>query len=149
MYWKVPRIVPCAVRFGGVVGSIERLPATAGAPVFARPKSSSFAPALRQHDVARLEIAMDDAGAMGCGECVGDLNPNLQRLVERQRTFLQSLFQRLAFQVLHDQEVDPVLATDVVTRDRCADDSGPRASWPRARTAASGQGLRRRARGGL
>ena len=47
MYWNVPRIVPCAVRFGGVVGSIDRpLAATTGAALFARPKSSSLAPAL-------------------------------------------------------------------------------------------------------
>ena len=45
-------------------------------------------------------------------EGISNLNPDLQRLVERQRTFLQALFERLALQALHDQEVDPRLAAD-------------------------------------
>ena len=48
------------------------------------------------------------------GERIRDLNGNLQRMVERERTFLQPLLQRLAIQVLHYQEVDSVLTTDVV-----------------------------------
>ncbi len=45
MYWKVPRIAPCAVRSGGVVGSVDNVaPGTVDAPIFASPKSSSFAP---------------------------------------------------------------------------------------------------------
>ena len=114
MYWNVPRIVPCAVRFGGVVGSIDRLPATAWSASLRQPEIEQLRARLRQHDVARLEIAMDDAGAVRSRERVGNLNPDLQRLVERQRTLLQPLFERLALQVLHDQEVDPVLAADVV-----------------------------------
>ena len=47
-------------------------------------------------------------------ERVGDLNRHLQRLVERQCALRQSLRQRLPFQMLHHQEVDPVLAADVV-----------------------------------
>ena len=37
-------MVPCAVTLAGVVGAIVPAPATAAAFVFARPKSSSFAP---------------------------------------------------------------------------------------------------------
>ncbi len=40
----------------------------------------------------------------------------LERLIERQRALLQPLGQRVALQVLHDQEVDPVLGADVVQR---------------------------------
>ena len=88
MYWNVPRIVPCAVRFGGVVGQRRRpAPATTGAPILASPKSSSFAPAFVEHDVAGLQIAMDDARAMRLVERVGDLDRDLERLVERQRPF--------------------------------------------------------------
>ena len=43
MYRNVPRIVPCAVTFAGVVGAIEPETATTGAVVFARPKSRSLA----------------------------------------------------------------------------------------------------------
>ena len=44
MYWNVPRIVPCTVIPAGVVGNIDPLATVpAGAPVFARPKSSSLA----------------------------------------------------------------------------------------------------------
>jgi hypothetical protein len=39
---------------------------------------------------------------------------DLQRLIERQRAFLQPLLQRLAFEVLHDEEVDRAVATNVV-----------------------------------
>jgi hypothetical protein len=45
MYWNVPRIVPCAVRLGAIVGAIVPLTETTGVFVFARPKSSNFAPA--------------------------------------------------------------------------------------------------------
>ena len=43
-------------------------------------------PILRQHDVARLQVAVDDAGAVRRVERVGDLRRAMpQRLVERQR----------------------------------------------------------------
>lgn len=47
MYWNVPRIAPCAVKFDGDVGSIDApAPAMTDALTFARPASSSFAPLL-------------------------------------------------------------------------------------------------------
>ncbi len=45
MYWNVPRIVPATVRFAGVVGSSVAPPVGDPVACFARPKSSSFAPA--------------------------------------------------------------------------------------------------------
>ncbi len=57
---------------------------------------------------------MDDAFAMRLVERVRNLNPKLQRLVERHCALRQSLSQRLSLQVLHHKEIDPVLATDVV-----------------------------------
>ena len=59
---------------------------------------------------------MDDPRAMRLVERVGDLNREGQRLIERQRAFRQSLRERLAFEVLHDQIVDAVLVADVVKR---------------------------------
>ena len=44
---------------------------------------------------------------------VGDLDRNLQCLIQRQGTLFQPLGQRLAHQVLHDQEVDAVLLADI------------------------------------
>ena len=79
-----------------------------------QPEIEQLRARLRQHDVAGLQVAMDDAFAMRLVERVRNLNPKLQRLVERQCALRQSLGQRLALQVLHDQEVDAVLTTDVV-----------------------------------
>ena len=111
MYWNVPTIVPSAVsgprrRRQPVAGAT----AGGGEPNFARPKSSSFAPVSRQHHVARLEVAMDDAGAMRAVERVGDLDGDAAapdraaagRSSRRSR-------ERLAFEMLHHQEVDAVL----------------------------------------
>ena len=67
-----------------------------------------------QHDVARLQIPVDDPLPVRLVQRIRDLNSNLQCLIQRQRALLQPVGQRLALQVLHDQEVDPVLAADVV-----------------------------------
>lgn len=69
---------------------------------------------LRQHDIAALEITMRHAVAVGRIERARDFNRDLQRLLQRQRAFLQFLRERLAFQKLHHQEVGSVLLTDVV-----------------------------------
>src|SRR5678815_2919902 len=47
-------------------------------------------------------------------EGAGDLNGGLEGLVEGQRAVLQSRGERLPFQVLHDEEVDPILVADVM-----------------------------------
>ena len=84
---------------------------------FASPKSSSFAPRPRQHDVARLQVAMDDPRAVRLVERVRDLNRERQGLVERHRAFpSQPVRERLAFEILHHQEVDAILVADVVQR---------------------------------
>ena len=59
---------------------------------------------------------MDDSEAMGGGKRVGNFDRDRQGLVERQRSFLESRGERLAFQILHHQEVDTVLVTHVVER---------------------------------
>ena len=71
---------------------------------------------LREHDVGWLQIPMDDAGAMGLGERVCDLDRVLERLVTRERSPRQSVRKRLAFDELHDQEISPVLTSDVIQR---------------------------------
>ena len=65
-----------------------------------------------EHDVARLEITVDDAGAMGGREGIRNLNSDLQRLIERQRTFLEALLQRLALQYsMTRKSISPWLPT--------------------------------------
>ena len=59
---------------------------------------------------------MDDAGAVSRGERVRNLNPDPQCVIERQRTFLEPLFECLAFQILHHQKINSVFSTDVVQR---------------------------------
>ena len=59
---------------------------------------------------------MDDRLPVRLVQRVRDLDRHLQRLIQRQRAFFQPLGQRVALQVLHDQEVDPVLLPDVVER---------------------------------
>src|ERR1700730_11813699 len=110
MYWNVPRIVPCAVRCGGVVGNMEKpAPATIGAPVFANPKSSSFAPALVSMTLP--EVAVDDARAVCCIQSTRDLNRHLHSFVDLQGGFFKASSQCLTFEVFHHQEVDAVLPT--------------------------------------
>ena len=45
---------------------------------------------------------------------MGDLDAEAHDLIERERALLQAIRERLALQVLHHQEVDAVLAADVV-----------------------------------
>ncbi len=47
---------------------------------------------------------------------IRDLDGHRERLIQGQRALLQPLRQRVALQVLHDQEVDPVLGADVIER---------------------------------
>ena len=47
---------------------------------------------------------------------IRDLDGDLQRLIQRQRALLHPLGQRLPVEILHDQEVDPVLGADVMER---------------------------------
>jgi hypothetical protein len=56
---------------------------------------------------------MDHTSSMRDSERIRNLNPDLQRLVKRQSTFLDSVLERVAFQVFHDQEIDPILTAHV------------------------------------
>ena len=59
----------------------------------------------RQHDVAGLQIAMDDPALMRVGEGVGDLRGVTERLIHLQWTAFQSGRDGLAFKQLHHQIV--------------------------------------------
>lgn len=62
------------------------------------------------HHVARLEIAVHDVRTVRPVERVGDLNRRHERVVERQRTALEAAGERLAFQILHDEVMNRVMA---------------------------------------
>ena len=70
-----------------LVGSIERPPATPGALLFANRNRAVWRP-IRQHDVARLQIAVDDACTVRGGKRIRDLNADLQGWSSGNRTFL-------------------------------------------------------------
>src|SRR6516165_10592204 len=53
-------------------------------------------------------------GTMRLVQRVCDLRPVLQHLLERQRSFLQTLRQRFSLHTLHHQILDPILMTDVI-----------------------------------
>ncbi len=119
MYWKVPTSVPSAVRGVVWVGwAVRDEPPWGAAPGLARPKSMSLAPDWRQHDVAGLEVAVDEAPAVGAVQRFGDLDADFLDLLGGQGAALEALGQRLALQQLHDQEVHAVLVAHVV---ECAD----------------------------
>jgi len=70
---------------------------------FGQAKSPSTCATFSQHDVRRLQIAMDDALLMRLLQGLSDFGSNLQDLIERQRAFSQALGEGLAFEILHDQ----------------------------------------------
>ena len=91
--------VPAPVSGSGSVGAVQqaldrRLLSVSGEPGQAEveePRSR-----LRQHDVAGLQVAVDDALLVGGGQGVRDLGGAPPGLLERQRPLLQPFGQRLA-----------------------------------------------------
>src|SRR5205814_670941 len=69
-----------------------------------------------QHHVTGLQIAMHHVVSMCRIESVRDLNPDLQRLVDRQRAFLQPVGERLTVEQLHHEERRAVVLSYVVER---------------------------------
>jgi len=57
---------------------------------------------LVHHYIGRLEVAADDAGRLGAGEGVGDLDGDFQRLVELHSSARNKLLQRLAGHVIRE-----------------------------------------------
>ena len=138
MYCMVPRIMPGAVVFTPSPKSLSpgpQQPPADGCFSFASPKSSSLAPLCRQHDVARLQVAMGDALSVRFVQGIRDRDRHLQRLVERQRTSGEPRGQRLALQELHHQEVGALPGGRRRTACRCSDGSARRSSALRARSA--------------
>ena len=75
-------------------------------------------PVVQDEDVARLDVAMDDALLVGVREAVADLHHQRQLALEGHVPALgDDLLQLLAFQVLHDDEQAPLVLAQVVDRD--------------------------------
>ena len=79
-----------------------------------QPKVQELRPRLGQHDVAGLQIPMHDPLPVRLVQRIRNVDGDSQRLIQRQRALLQPLGQRLPVEILHDQEVDPVLVADVM-----------------------------------
>ena len=121
MYWNVPTIVPSAVSGPAIVGECVSV----GDARRCRPgrrrrareaEVHELGAGLGEHDVAGLEVAVDDAGAVRAVERVGDLRADAQHVGERQRPAREARGQRLALDQLHHQVVGVALAADVVQR---------------------------------
>jgi hypothetical protein len=72
----------------------------------------------REHDIAGLEVAVRDSAAMGLVQGAGDLGAVENDLIRRQRAIQQAKGQGFSFEVFHHDEIDIVLAADIV---ECAD----------------------------
>src|SRR6202035_3586399 len=83
--------------------------------VFARPKSISFAPP-GQHDVARLQVAVNHAAAMRLLEPIADFDSIAKNLFDRKRTLAQAIGQSLAVEEFHHQKIDSFLVANIVER---------------------------------
>ena len=83
---------------------------------FCEAKVQQLRARFRQHHVAGLQIAMDDAGAMRRVERRRDLNRHGQRLRRRERARVEAPGQRVPVEQLHDEERRAVVLADVVQR---------------------------------
>ena len=120
MYGRVPRIMPSCVRLSAlpaIVGNDESSEGSlTGAIAFASPKSSSLTPdfvnitlpGFRSRWTIPCRCALSRASAIS--------DAVTQRLLERQRAVGQSIRQRLALQVLHDEVLGLAFPSHVIER---------------------------------
>jgi hypothetical protein len=80
------------------------VPSSARHRGFGQTKVEQLGAALGQHHVGRLQVSMHDPRAMCLVERVGDLHRVLQRLVEGKGPAREASVERLALEVLHDEE---------------------------------------------
>ena len=124
MYCSVPRIVPDAVIGDACVAAMLTLLTTPGpcrSPL-REAEIEQLRARLRQHHVARLQIAVDDARAMRGVERACDVNRDAQRFVHRQtwafgaRRLRKPRLERLAVQQFHHEERRALMVADVEQR---------------------------------
>ena len=83
---------------------------------FCQAEVEQLCPRLREHDVARLQVAMRDASSVRLVQRVGDFDRILQHLLNRQRAFHQALRQCLPLDIFHHQKICVVLMAGIVER---------------------------------
>ncbi len=71
-------------------------------------------PALGDENIRRLDIAVDDSLFVRGIECVRYFHAQLQQQIHGQRLSGNAVLERLAFEMLHDDEVSPVLLANLV-----------------------------------
>jgi hypothetical protein len=69
---------------------------------------------IEQHYVARLQIPVNNACPVRFGQRVSNLNRDMQSMLERKGTSFESSLERLSLEILHHEEVDAVVAANVV-----------------------------------
>ena len=113
----MPRIVPCTVRFAGVVGIIDRLePPAIGVPVFASPKSRSLAPPFVSITLPGFRSRWTTPSVVRLVERIADLARDGQRFRDGDWSAADASRQRLAFQMLEHEEERALIVADVVQR---------------------------------
>jgi hypothetical protein len=96
--------------------SFSPAPSPAGEQDLRQAEVEELHSGLRQHHVAGLQVPVHDPLPVRLVQRVGDLDPEAQRLLRRERAFQEPVRQRFSFQVLHDEVLDAVLIPDVVER---------------------------------
>jgi len=81
---------------------------------FGQTEVHQLGPGAGQHDVARLQVAVDDARAVRLVEALGDPSAIPHHLLDRKASLGETGSQRLALQVFHNDVVDPVLLAEVI-----------------------------------
>ena len=71
---------------------------------------------LREHHVARLQVAVDDSLSVRLVERVRDLDSEAKHLLRRESSPGEAILERLPLEELHDEVLDPAFAPDVVER---------------------------------
>ena len=81
-----------------------------------QPEVEQLGAGLRQHHVARLEVAVNDPLAVRPLQRLGDLHAVRDRLVERNLFAREPRGESLALDILHDEVIDRARLPDVVER---------------------------------
>jgi hypothetical protein len=68
----------------------------------------------RQHHVRRLQIPVDDAGAVRGDQSARDLEPDVQEFFDRQWPAQESMLERLSLDEFHDEEVLSLPFADIM-----------------------------------
>ena len=87
-----------------------------GRLVFGETEIEQLRPSVGEHDVAGLEIAMDDPLAVRRAERARNRDGDLECLVKRERAFLDAGGESLALEVLHGDEGPATVFSKVINR---------------------------------